>query len=154
MSRDVFLLLLGMYGEYNMSQAIEHDASMFPSEGWAYLCTQGRSWASMVCMLSVFTLFATDQVVLTDISRTGRMVTRIAALLSYVGVFFFLLVSIVCESVTLYATYSDEMEVGWGLVLYGLTTALFVSVNLLMLYTTTSVSTPLELVSFETGSVI
>ena len=137
MSRDVFLLLLGTYSEYNMKEAIDHDTSLFPSEGWAYLCTQGRSWASMVCMLSVFTLFVMEQSAVSDATPPiGRLVIQGAALLSYVGVVFFLVVSLLCESVILYATYREEMDVVYGPVLYGLTTALFAVVNILLVCAT------------------
>ena len=135
-SRDVFLLLLGMYSEYNMKEAIVHDTSLFPSEGWAYLCTQGRSWVSIVCMLSVFTLFVIEQAIVSDTTTSvGRLVIQGATLLSYVGVVLFLFASILCESVILYATYRDDMDVVYGPVLYGLTTALFVIVNILLLCT-------------------
>lgn len=129
-TQDVFILLLGMYGEYNMKEATTYDAHFFPSAECAYLCTQGRSWGAVLCMMSIFTLLLVQHASQYGLTSIGCIFIRAASFFSHLGIAVFLIISVTCESVTLYALFHDSMDTDYGIVLYVLTTALFVILNI------------------------
>jgi hypothetical protein len=135
-SYDVLLLLVGIYGGYNMEQSTRYAADFYPTDELAYFCTYVRSLASLVCMLSVATLLISDQIPIPtpppsrDDETIVYGIVTLSRISGYVGVTVSIIISVSSEAVTQYAKHVDDMS---AMPMYGLLTLFFGVLNILML---------------------